>query len=73
MMSGADAVQMVTALINNGAGHIKVILDNLVAWMEEKEYISIEQMKGSISLHHTTNPAAYERASYMRILTDYRY
>lgn len=73
MMSGADAVQMVTALINNGAGHIKVVLDNLTAWMEEKEYISIEQMKGSISLHHTTNPAAYERASYMRILTDYRY
>ncbi len=73
MMSGADAVQMVTAVINNGAGHIQVVLDNLVAWMEEKEYISIEQMKGSISLHHTTNPAAYERASYMRILTDYRY
>jgi len=41
--------------------------------MEEQEYESIEQMKGSISLHHTTNPAAYQRANYMRILTDYRY
>jgi dihydroorotate dehydrogenase (fumarate) len=41
--------------------------------MEEKEYISIEQMKGSISLAHTSNPAAYQRANYMRILTDYRF
>lgn len=73
MMSGADAVQMVSAILKNGEGHIKTVLDHLVTWMEEKEYESIEQMKGSISLHHTLNPAAYERANYMRILTDYRY
>lgn len=73
MMSGADAVQMVTSLIHNGPSHIESILKNLVNWMEEKEYISIEQMKGSISLHHTSNPAAYQRANYMRILTDYRF
>jgi len=41
--------------------------------MKDKEYTSIEQMKGSISLAHTSNPAAYERANYMRVLTDYRY
>jgi len=73
MMSGADAVQMVSAILENGEGHIQTVLENLVAWMEEKEYISIEQMKGSISLYHASNPAAYERANYMRILTDYRY
>ena len=73
MMSGADAVQMVSAVLKNGAEHIQVVLDNLEAWMLEKEYVSIEQMKGSISLHHATNPAAYQRANYMRILTDYRY
>ena len=73
MMSGADAVQMVTAILENGETHIEKVLNNLVAWMEEKEYVSIEQMKGSISLAHTSNPAAYQRASYMRILTDYRH
>jgi len=73
MMSGADAVQMVTAIMENGTDYITTLLDNLTVWMEEKEYESIEQMKGSISLHHTLNPAAYERANYMRILTDYRY
>ena len=73
MMSGADAVQMVHSILQNGPEHIEVVLKNLLAWMEEKEYHSIEQMKGSISLHHTTNPAAFQRASYMRLLTDYRY
>ena len=73
VMSGADSVAMVSAIMENGAGHIKTTLEALEAWMEEKEYISIEQMKGSISLAHTRNPAAYERASYMRVLTDYRY
>ncbi len=73
MMSGADAVQMVSALMQNGEEHIATVLANLTAWMEEKEYVSIEQMKGSISLNHTTNPAAYQRANYMRLLTDYRY
>jgi len=73
MMSGADAVQMASALLQHGESHIANVLTDLVAWMEEKEYLSIEQMKGSISLHHTVNPAAYQRANYMRILTEYRY
>jgi len=73
MMSGADAVQMVHAIMQNGPSHIESILKDLIAWMEEKEYVSIEQMKGSISLHHTSNPAAYQRANYMRLLSDYRY
>lgn len=73
MMSGADTVQMASALLQNGPSHITKVLHDLSVWMEEKEYISIEQMKGSISLHHTVNPAAYQRANYMRLLTEYRY
>ena len=73
MMSGADTVQMVTSIMEYGPRHIQGTLEALTTWMLEKEYVSIEQMKGSISLHHTSNPAAYERANYMRVLTDYRY
>ena len=73
MMSGADAVEMVTSLMENGTEHINTILENLVTWMEEKEYVSLQQMKGSISLNHTSNPAAYERANYMRVLTNYSF
>ena len=73
MMSGANAVQMVSAVIENSEEYIQSVLDNLTSWMEEKEYVSIKQMQGSISLNHTTNPAAFERGNYMRVLTDYRY
>ena len=73
MMSGADTVQMVSAVIEYGEGHITQVLEDLVRWMQEKEYVSIEQMKGSISLQHTSNPAAYQRANYMRILSEYRF
>lgn len=73
MMSGADAVQMVSALMKHGEGHIGEVLEKLGVWMMEKEYSSIEQMKGSISLQHTSNPAAYQRANYMRLLSEYRF
>ena len=73
MMSGADAVAMVGVVMEKSPKHIKKILKKLEKWMQKREYTSIAQMKGSISLAHTSNPAAYERANYMRVLTDYRY
>lgn len=72
IMSGADVTYMVSALLKNGASHATLVLKELTEWMEEKEYESIEQMKGSISLNHTDNKAAYERTSYMKALMSYR-
>ncbi|KFN38503.1 MAG: dihydroorotate dehydrogenase, partial [Sulfuricurvum sp. MLSB] len=72
IMSGADAVQMASALLRHGAGHIRNVLDELHEWLEKHEYESIAQMKGSLSLHHCPNKAAYERANYMQTLQEYR-
>ncbi len=72
VMSGVDAAQMASALLKHGETHVAEVLSQLRSWMEEKEYESIAQMKGSISLQHTDNPAAYERSSYMRALQSYR-
>jgi dihydroorotate dehydrogenase (fumarate) len=72
IMSGVDAVQMASALLKYGEEHVATVLSQVRAWMEEKEYTSIEQMKGSISMVHTDNPAAYQRSSYMRALQTYR-
>lgn len=72
LMSGSNAVQMASALIQNGETHISKVLKNLESWMQEREYESIEQMIGSISLEHTNNPAAYERSSYMQALQTYK-
>jgi dihydroorotate dehydrogenase (fumarate) len=72
IMSGADAAALASVLLIKGEGEIKQILSDMNEWMEKREYISIEQMKGSISLLHTDNPSAYERNSYMYALQHYR-
>ena len=72
LMSGANAVQMASALLQNTEAHIANVLRELKNWMEDKGYESIEQMIGSISLKHTDNPAAYERSSYMQALQSYQ-
>ncbi len=68
IMCGAHAVQMVSALLKNGPGHLTTIRDELIAWMDEREYESVRQMQGSMSLQRCPDPKAYERANYMKIL-----
>lgn len=72
IMSGADAVQMASALLRHGAAHITDVLSQLTEWMEQHEYESIRQMKGSLSLAYCVNKSAYLRANYMRSLQKYR-
>ncbi len=68
IMAGASVTQMFSALIKFGEKHIARVLNDIQKWMEEHEYESIEQMKGSMSHKAVENPAAFERANYMKIL-----
>ena len=68
IMAGADVVQMVSALLKNGPEHLKVVLDDMRAWLQEHDYASIEQAKGSMSLLRCPDPRSYERANYMKML-----
>ncbi|MEJ2545408.1 MAG: dihydroorotate dehydrogenase-like protein [Calditrichaceae bacterium] len=68
VMAGADAVQLASVLLKKGAKQVEVILNNVKKWMQEKEYKSIEQMKGSMSYKSVAEPAAYTRANYMKTL-----
>jgi len=72
VMAGATGVQMVSALLKHGPEHIGKVRDEMVRWMEEHEYESIDQMRGSMSLMKSPNPAAFERANYMRVLTGWK-
>ena len=72
VMVGADAVQMVSALLEHGPAHVTRIRDGLAQWLEENEYDSIHELRGSMSLLKCPDPAAYERANYMRLLHSYR-
>jgi dihydroorotate dehydrogenase (fumarate) len=73
IMAGAGVCQMVSALLRNGPGHLKVVHDDLVRWMEEREYESLRQMQGSMSLERVADPGAYERANYAKILQTWEY
>jgi dihydroorotate dehydrogenase (fumarate) len=68
VMAGASAVQVVSCLLQEGAEKLKALRDGLGRWMEAHEYQSIEQMRASMSLERSPNPAAFERANYMRVL-----
>jgi dihydroorotate dehydrogenase (fumarate) len=72
IMAGAHAVQMVSALLLYGAQYLQTVLSGLTQWMEEHEYSSIQQMRGSMSLERCPDPAAFERANYMKVLQSWR-
>jgi len=72
LMAGADVTMMCSALLKHGAGRIGEVLAELTRWMEEHEYESVRQMKGSMSQKSVADPAAFERANYMKALNSYK-
>ncbi len=71
LMAGADITMMCSALLKNGADHITTILNDMRSWLNEKEYESVKQLQGSMSQQSVEEPAAYERALYIKGLKTY--
>jgi dihydroorotate dehydrogenase (fumarate) len=71
LMAGADVTMLCSVLLRHGIPQISVIERDLVAWMEEHEYESVEQLKGSLSQKNCPAPSAFERAQYMRAISSY--
>ncbi len=72
LMVGADVVMLCSALLKKGIAHLSTIGQDMQNWMEQKEYSSIEQLKGSMSQKSVPESAAFERANYMKALHDFR-
>jgi dihydroorotate dehydrogenase (fumarate) len=68
LMVGADITTMASALLKHGVWHLATVREALEQWLEEKEYESVEQLKGSLSQKSVKEPAAFERANYMKAL-----
>jgi len=66
LMVGADVTMLCSALMRHGIAHLRTVEREMVAWMEEHEYTSVAQMKGSLSQSRCADPSAYERAQYIR-------
>jgi len=72
MMAGAKVTMMASALLHDGPNIVAPMLDQIQAWMKEREYESIQQMQGSMSQQSVAEPAAFERANYMKVLDSFR-
>ncbi len=73
LLAGADVVQLCSVLLQHGPGHVQTVLSELENWLTERDYTSIQQMKGSVSQQHAIDPTAYERANYVQVLDSYSY
>ena len=71
LLAGADCVMIASSLLRKGPTHVAALVAGVEAWMAEREYVSVEQMKGSLSQQSCPDPAAFERANYMKALTTY--
>jgi dihydroorotate dehydrogenase (fumarate) len=71
LMAGADVTMLCSVLLRHGIPQISQIERDLAVWMEEHDYESVEQLKGSLSQKNCAEPAAFERAQYMKALTGY--
>jgi dihydroorotate dehydrogenase (fumarate) len=71
LLAGVDVGMVASVLYKQGIGHISEILDGLSAWMEEKEYDSVEQLKGSMSQENCPDSTAFERGNYMKALVSF--
>jgi dihydroorotate dehydrogenase (fumarate) len=71
LAAGAAVTMMASELLQHGIGRLKVLRAGLEAWLIEQEYESVAQLQGSLSQINCAEPAAFERANYMRVLSSY--
>lgn len=72
ILAGADVTMVASLLLRKGIGVIAEVLRDIEEWMELKEYESVYQMKGAMSSASVAEPAAFERANYIKILQSYK-
>jgi len=72
MMAGAKVTMVASEFLRKGVGRATEMIDSVQLWMEEHEYDSIKQMQGSMSQKSVADPAAFERANYMKVLSSYK-
>jgi dihydroorotate dehydrogenase (fumarate) len=69
LLVGANVTMMTSAVLRNGAEHFSKVERGLLDWLTEREYDSVEQMRGSLSQINCPDESAYERAQYARAVS----
>lgn len=68
ILAGADAVQVVTTLYQNGIGHLRTMVGELRTWMDKKGYATLKDCRGALSQRRVSDPWAYTRGQYVALL-----
>lgn len=71
ILAGAHAVQMVSAILRHGPSYFTLMRDGLSRWMESHEFQRLDEIRGRLSLQHSPDPSAFERANYLRTLSSW--
>ena len=72
LMVGAKVTEVASVLLRHGITRLSAIERELIEWMEQHEYNSVQQLQGSLSQINCPNPSAYERAQYMKAISSYQ-
>ena len=72
LLVGADVTMLCSSLLKHGISHVQNIEDHMKQWMRENDYNSVSELQGSMSQQKTADPASFERAQYMKALTNYQ-
>jgi dihydroorotate dehydrogenase (fumarate) len=72
VMAGASVVQLVSTLLKNGPEQLAVLKRDFEAWLEQHEYDSLTEMRGSLNMSRSPDPEAFERANYREVLRSWR-
>lgn len=71
ILAGADVTMMASALFRRGPEHVTTVIEGIRSWLEEHEYGSVEQAKGSVSQRNVAQPASFARSNYMQMLVNF--
>ena len=71
LLAGAEVVHLASALLQRGPQALAEILAGLEAWLVEREYDSVEQLKGSLSQQNSPDPSAFARAAYLQAIDSF--
>jgi len=71
LLVGADVACMTSAILRNGPAHVAKVLTELGTWLDEQEYESVNQLRGSMSAASSANPGAFERSNYVKVLSSF--
>lgn len=71
ILAGADVTMMASALFRSGPEHVTTVIEGIRSWLDEHEYGSVEQAKGSVSQRNVADPASFARSNYMEMLVSF--